>query len=133
MLIAIPSASGELRERIVEIARAEGIAVKTLPSLGELVAGDFDLAGQLRPVEVEDVLGREPVEVDLDSIAGYLRDEIVLVTGAGGSIGSELCRQVARFGPARLVLVDHAEPALFEIERELVDERRFRRGRRGRR
>ncbi len=126
VLIAIPSASGELRERIVEIARRERIAVKTLPSLGELVAGDFDLAGQLRPVEVEDVLGREPVEVDLDSIAGYLRDEIVLVTGAGGSIGSELCRQVARVAPsAKLILVDHAEPALFEIERELVDERRF--------
>jgi FlaA1/EpsC-like NDP-sugar epimerase len=126
VLIAIPSASGELRERIVEVARRYSIPVKTLPSLGELVAGDFDLAGQLRPVEVEDVLGREPIEVDLDSIAGYLRDEIVLVTGAGGSIGSELCRQVARFAPtAKLVLVDHAEPALFEIERELVDERRF--------
>jgi FlaA1/EpsC-like NDP-sugar epimerase len=126
VLIAIPSASGELRERIVEVARRHSIPVKTLPSLGELVAGDFDLAGQLRPVEVEDVLGREPIEVDLDSIAGYLRDEVVLVTGAGGSIGSELCRQVARFAPtAKLVLVDHAEPALFEIERELVDERRF--------
>ena len=126
LLIAIPSASGEMRERIVEIARREQIPVKTLPSLGELVAGDFQLAEQIRPVEVEDVLGREPVEVDLESIAGYLRDEIVLVTGAGGSIGSELCRQVARFAPtAKLVLVDHAEPALFEIERELVDERRF--------
>jgi len=126
VLIAIPSASGELRERIVADARREAIAVKTLPSLGELVAGDFQLVRQLRPVEVEDVLGREPVEVDLDSIAGYLRDEIVLVTGAGGSIGSELCRQVARFAPtAKLVLVDHAEPALFEIERELVDERGF--------
>ena len=126
VLIAIPSASGELRERIVEISRREEISVKTLPSIGELVAGDFQLAQQLRPVEVEDVLGREPVEVDLDSIAGYLRDEIVLITGAGGSIGSELCRQVARFAPtAKLVLVDHAEPALFEIERELVDERGF--------
>ncbi len=127
VLIAIPSASGELRERIVEMARRQHVPVKTLPSLGELVAGDFDLAQQLRPVEVEDVLGREPIEVDLDSIAGYLKDETVLVTGAGGSIGSELCRQVARFAPsAKLVLVDHAEPALFEIERELVDERGFR-------
>ncbi len=126
VLIAIPSASGELRERIVEVARRHAVPVKTLPSLAELVSGDFDLAHQLRPVEVEDVLGREPVEVDLDSIAGYLRGETVLVSGAGGSIGSELCRQIARFAPTRLVLVDHAEPALFEIERELVEERAFR-------
>ena len=74
---------------------------------------------------MEDLLGREPVDVDLDSIAGYLTDEVVLVTGAGGSIGSELCRQIARMGPTRLVLVDNGEPGLFEIERELVDERGF--------
>ena len=126
VLIAIPSASGAFRQRVVDAARAEGIAVKTLPSISELVSGDYDLARQLRPVEVEDVLGREPVEVDLVSIAGYLGGEVVLVTGAGGSIGSELCRQVARLGPAHLVLVDNAEPALFEIERELVRERGFR-------
>jgi FlaA1/EpsC-like NDP-sugar epimerase len=76
-------------------------------------------------VEVEDVLGREPVEVDIDSIAGYLTGEVVLVTGAGGSIGAELCRQISRVGPTRLVLVDNGEPGLFEIERELVDERGF--------
>ena len=71
------------------------------------------------------MLGREPVEVDLDSIAGYVSAEVVMVTGAGGSIGSELCRQLARLGPARLVLVDHSEPALFEVDRELVRERGF--------
>ena len=120
VLIAIPSASGELRARIVETARSLEVPVKTLPTLSDLVSGDADLARQLRPVEVEDVLGREPVEVDFASIAEYLKGEVVLVTGAGGSIGSELCRQIARIGPAQLVLLDHAEPALFEIERELV-------------
>lgn len=125
LLIAIPSAAGEVRERIVQMARAEKVPVKTLPSLPELIVGDFNLTGQIRPVEVEDVLGREPVEADLDSIAGYLTGQVVLVTGAGGSIGSELCRQIARVGPTRLVLVDSSEPALFEIERELVDERGF--------
>jgi FlaA1/EpsC-like NDP-sugar epimerase len=125
VLIAVPTAPGGFRGRIVDVARAEGVPVKTLPSLNELIAGDFNLAGQLRPVEVEDVLGREPVEVDLDAIAGYVAGEVVLVTGAGGSIGAELCRQIARLGPTKLVLLDHAEPALFEIERELVDERGF--------
>ena len=126
VLIAIPSAPGELRARIVETAGALGVPVKTLPTLSDLVSGDADLARQLRPVEVEDVLGREPVEVDFTSIAEYLRSEVVLVTGAGGSIGSELCRQIARIGPGKLVLLDNAEPALFEIERELVRERGFR-------
>ncbi len=125
ILIAIPSASGELRARIVETARPLQVPVKTLPSLSDLVSGDRDLARQLRPVEVEDVLGREPVSVDLASISDYLADEVVLVTGAGGSIGSELCRQIARLRPAKLVLLDNAEPALFEIERELVRDRGF--------
>jgi FlaA1/EpsC-like NDP-sugar epimerase len=125
VLIAVPSATGELRERIVEVCRSAGVAVKTLPGLGELVSGDFDLTRQLRPVEVEDVLGREPVEVDLDAISGYIAGETVLVTGAGGSIGSELCRQIARVGPMKLLLLDHSEPQLFEIERELVRERGF--------
>jgi FlaA1/EpsC-like NDP-sugar epimerase len=125
VLIAIPSASGQLRSRIVEISDKFAVPVKTLPSIAELVSGDADLARQLRPVQVEDVLGREPVEIDLDAVSGYLTGEVVLVTGAGGSIGSELCRQIARIRPAKLVLLDNAEPALFEIERELVRERGF--------
>ncbi len=123
LIIAIPSASGEERKRIVEIARDEGIPVKTVPGLYELISDR--LAGQIRPVEVEDVLGREPVDVDIAAVAGYLAGETVLITGAGGSIGSELCRQIARVGPKRMILVDQAETPMFEIERELVSERGF--------
>ena len=125
VLIAIPSASGEARQRIVTATREGNVPVKTLPGLYELISGESELATQIRPVQVEDVLGREPVEVDLEATAAYVRDQTVLVTGAGGSIGSELCRQIARLGPQRLVLVDQGETALFEIERELVDERGF--------
>jgi len=125
LLIAIPSASGDVRGKVVEMARREGVLVKTLPGLYELISGDVDLTGQIRPVQVEDVLGREPVEVDLASIASYLGGETVLVTGAGGSIGAELCRQIARLGAAKLILVDNSERALFEIGRELVDERGY--------
>jgi FlaA1/EpsC-like NDP-sugar epimerase len=125
VLIAIPSASGDVRQRIVDITREAGVPVKTLPGIYELISGDVDLAGQIRPVQVEDVLGREPVEVDLASVASYVRDATVLVTGAGGSIGAELCRQIARIGCKRLILVDQAETPLFEIERELVSERGF--------
>jgi FlaA1/EpsC-like NDP-sugar epimerase len=125
VIIAIPSAAGETRARIVAACRDAGVPVKTLPSVFELIAGDLHLARQLREVQVEDVLGREAVDLDLDSIAAYLARETVLVTGAGGSIGSELCRQIAAIGPGRLVLVEHAENALVEIERELVNERHF--------
>ena len=125
VLIAIPSASGEVRRRIVDVAQAEHIPVKTLPGLYELIAGDHDLAQQIRPVQVEDLLGREPVEVDVAAISSYLAGKTVLVTGAGGSIGSELCRQIARAEPQRIVMVEQAESALHDIERELVDERGF--------
>jgi FlaA1/EpsC-like NDP-sugar epimerase len=121
VLIAIPSASGEVRRRVVDAARSANVPVKTLPGLYELISGDLNLTGQMRPVQVEDVLGREQVDVDFEQIAAYLEGQTVLVTGAGGSIGSELCRQIARVGPARLILVDSAETPLFEIERELVD------------
>jgi len=124
LLIAIPSASGEVRARVVEAAQASHVPVKTLPGLYELITGDVQLA-QIRPVQVEDVLGREQVEVDMREVGSYLAGHTVLVTGAGGSIGAELCRQIARMGPTRLILVDNAETPLFEIERELVSERDF--------
>jgi FlaA1/EpsC-like NDP-sugar epimerase len=125
ILIAVPSASGEFRRAVVTTTRELGVPVKTLPGLHELISGDIDLAVQIRPVQVEDVLGREPVDVDLDSAAPYVEGKTVLVTGAGGSIGSELCRQLTRLGPQRLILVELGETALFEIERELVDDRGF--------
>jgi FlaA1/EpsC-like NDP-sugar epimerase len=125
VLIAMPSASGEMRRKVVAATRGEGIQVKTLPGLHELIAGDIDLAGQIRPVAIEDVLGREQVEVDLEAVSAYIKDRVVLVTGGGGSIGSELCRQVVQLGAKRLVLVDTAESALYEMQRELVEERHF--------
>jgi FlaA1/EpsC-like NDP-sugar epimerase len=119
--LAIPSAAGETRSRIVAACRTARVPVRTLPAVHELLDGDSNLLRQLREVQVEDVLGRDPVQLDPEEIGGYVRGRVVLVTGAGGSIGSELCRQLARMGPARLVLLDHAETNLFQIERELVE------------
>src|SRR3954453_6934051 len=122
--IAIPSAPGTLRARVVREARERGIPVRTLPTVFELLqSGAGRVAHQVRDVQVEDILGREPVRIELDRVGAYLTGEVVLVTGAGGSIGAELCRQIARVAPRRLVLVDHAEDNLFRIQRELEDDR----------
>src|SRR3954452_13461030 len=121
--IAIPSAPGTLRGRVVTACRARGIPVRTLPTVFELLQGAGTFVRQVREVKVEDVLGREPVRYDLDRVGTYLQGEVVLVTGAGGSIGSELCRQIAHVGPRKLVLIDHAEDNLFRIQRELEDDR----------
>jgi FlaA1/EpsC-like NDP-sugar epimerase len=125
VVIAIPSAPGTLRAKVVAACRDRRIRVRTLPTVFELLRGGVQLSKQLRDVQVEDVLGREPIVVELDRVGAYLRDKIVLVTGAGGSIGSELCRQIARVDPRLLVMLDHAEDNLFEIEREMLDERHF--------
>jgi FlaA1/EpsC-like NDP-sugar epimerase len=97
--------------------------VRTLPTVFELLQTRGALARQMREVRVEDVLGREPVQMELERVGAYLAGETVLVTGAGGSIGSELCRQIARVEPHRIILLDHAEDNLFSIQRELEDER----------
>lgn len=123
VMIAIPSASGELRGRVVRACRERGVPVRTVPTVFELLQNGGRLTRQLREVRVEDVLGRNPVRMEVETVGNYLRDQRVLVTGAGGSIGAEICRQIARVNPSRIVLVDHSEANLFEIERELVDER----------
>jgi FlaA1/EpsC-like NDP-sugar epimerase len=125
VVIAIPSAPGTLRAQVVAACREREIPVRTLPTVFELLRGGVQLNKQLREVRVEDVLGREPIVRELDRVGAYLRDRVVLVTGAGGSIGSELCRQIAQVGPRLLVMLDHAEDNLFAIDREMLEERHF--------
>ncbi len=123
VLIAVPSAPGAVRAKVVAACRARGVPVRTMPTVFELLQTGGQLMRQVRDVKVEDVLGREPVRMEVESVGGYLAGRCVLVTGAGGSIGAELCRQIARVGPSRLLLLDHAEDNLFEISRELVEDR----------
>ena len=123
VIIAIPSAPGTVRALVVRACRDRGIPVRTLPTVFELLRGGPDYVRQVREVQVEDVLGREPVRMELDRVGAYLAGQVVLVTGAGGSIGSELSRQIARVAPRRLILLDHAEDNLFRIQRELEDDR----------
>src|SRR4051794_14865700 len=125
VIIAIPSAPGILRQRVVTACRERDIPVRTLPTTFELLSGGVNLMRQVREVRVEDVLGREPVRVEIDQVGSYLGGRTVLVTGAGGSIGAELCRQIARVRPKELVLVENAENSLFEIRRELEEDRHF--------
>ncbi len=124
VIIAIPSAPGSTRARIVRECRtARDPGADPADACSSCCRRAAALARQMREVRVEDVLGREPVHMELERVGAYLAGETVLVTGAGGSIGSELCRQIARVEPHRIVLVDHAEDNLFAIQRELEDER----------
>jgi FlaA1/EpsC-like NDP-sugar epimerase len=118
ILIAIPSATGTEMTRILERCHAAGADCKTIPGLGEVIE-DGGLAGHIRAVAVEDLLGRKPVRLEENQIRATLEGKVVLVTGAAGSIGSELCRQIARFYPAGIVGFDIAESPLFEIDREM--------------
>jgi FlaA1/EpsC-like NDP-sugar epimerase len=120
VLIAIPSAGGHVIQRIVDGCRECKVSFKILPPIRELLARP-SLLTQMRKVRVEDLLGRSPVRIDLEKIQSRLKNQSVLITGAGGSIGSELARQVASFGPRRLVLFDRAESDLFKIGRELAN------------
>jgi FlaA1/EpsC-like NDP-sugar epimerase len=119
ILIAIPTANGAQMRRIVGLCKQTGAKFKTIPGLADLVDGEVGVS-QLRPVAIEDLLGRDPVEQDMELISREMKGRAVLVTGAGGSIGSELCRQLARFEPSVIVLVERAENALFHVHRELA-------------
>ena len=117
ILIALPSASAKQMRRIIEACEATGLKTRTTPGIGELIDGKISFK-TIREVSFEDLLGRDPVDLDTESIGQYLTDKIILVSGAGGSIGSELCRQVSSFSPKNLILLDKTENNLFHIEME---------------
>ncbi|MEM7049125.1 MAG: nucleoside-diphosphate sugar epimerase/dehydratase [Acidobacteriota bacterium] len=119
VILTIAEADPQRLQRIVESCRREGIKVRTIPGLYEVLQGKVSIS-RFRDVELEDLLGRDPVRLDEEQLGRFLSDATVMVTGAGGSIGSELARQIARFRPRRLLLVERAEPALFHIEQELL-------------
>jgi FlaA1/EpsC-like NDP-sugar epimerase len=121
VVLAMPSAGRKIVQRLVEECSRIHVQCKTLPSVFEMSGMPVD-AAQLRPVTVEDLLGRETVNLDYEAIAGYLRGRNILVTGGGGSIGSELCRQIAEQQPARLIILENSEINLYNIEYELRQE-----------
>ena len=121
VLIAIPSSSSEQMRVIVEICKQSGLSFKTLPGLGELINGKITVKA-IREVAYRDLLGRSVINLEKERIGGYLENTRVLVTGAGGSIGSELCRQICRFKPKTLILFDQAESPLYDIDLELKRE-----------
>ena len=120
VIIAMPSASGSFRKDIALRVSKKGVKCKTLPSLYEVIDDKVYLY-QVRDIEIEDILGREPIGMKIPEVVSEIKEKTILVSGAGGSIGSEICRQIVRFNPARIILVDHAENNLFLIEKELKE------------
>lgn len=118
LIIAMPSATPKRTREVVDLIQAAGLPCRTVPSLDQLATGRVSVS-VLRPVEIQDLLGREPVQIEMGRVWRSLRGRTVMVTGAGGSIGSELCRQILSFGPKQLLLVERSEPQLFLIEQEL--------------
>ena len=119
IIIAIPTASGRTIREILEICQQTGCEVKILPGAYQLINGEVSIS-KLREVKIEDLLGRDQIRIDLDEIPGYVKGQTVLVTGAGGSIGSEICRQLARHKVGRLILVDIYENNIYDIQQELA-------------
>lgn len=118
IIIAIPSANRSKLRPLLDICKETGCKLRILPGMYQLITGDVSVS-QLREVQIEDLLGRDPIEVNVDQIIGYVWKKAVLVTGAGGSIGSELCRQIAEHGPRMLILFDIYENGVYELQQEL--------------
>jgi len=118
VIVAMPSSSHQQRKRAIQLCNAAKVKVLTVPSFDDLMSGKVEVS-QLRAIELDDLLGRDPVVLDGAGLHGLLTGKVAMVTGAGGSIGSELCRQIARFAPAKLVLFEQSEFALYTIEQEL--------------
>src|SRR4029079_6156458 len=121
VIIALPSANHVVRRRVAELCARAGVEALTVPSYEDLINGRLALT-TIRNVELDDLLGRDPVVLDSAGLGDWLGNRVVMVTGAGGSIGAELARQIARFRPARLVLFDLSEAALYEIQTSLTDQ-----------
>lgn len=119
IIYAIPSSSTKTKKEILDICKETGCKLLTLPGMYQLINGDVSVA-RLKEVEIEDLLGREPIQINIDEVLGYVSDKVVLVTGGGGSIGSELCRQIARHNPKQLIIVDIYENNAYEIQQELI-------------
>ena len=119
IIYAIPSAGMQTKKEILSICKESGCKLRTLPGMYQLINGDVSVA-KLREVEIEDLLGREPIQINTEEVLGYVRDKVVLVTGGGGSIGSELCRQIASHNPRQLIIVDIYENNAYDIQQELV-------------
>ncbi len=118
VIIAMPSVSGSVRKEVAVKAKEYGVNCKTLPSLYEVIDGKVYLY-QVRDIEIEDILGREAINMKIPEVVSEIKDKVIMVTGAGGSIGSEICRQIIRFKPEKIILVDHSENNLFLIVEEL--------------
>jgi len=122
VLLAMPSAPQRVIRNLIGRCKGMNLNFRTVPAVSDLIEGKVQVS-QIRPVEIEDLLGRDPVTLDIDAIGNYIRGKVIMVTGAGGSIGAEMCRQIARFKPKHLLLLERMENSLFEIDREL--KRRF--------
>lgn len=119
IIFAIPSGSTRVRKEILDICKETGCKMRTLPGMYQLINGDVSIA-KLKEVEIEDLLGRDPIKINTEEVLGYVKDKTVLVTGGGGSIGSELCRQIAAHQPQQLIIVDIYENNAYDIQQELI-------------